>query len=398
MIQQTDAIILAGGRGSRLGKITDNTPKPLLHVGGEIFLKTLVDDLIDRGFHRVIISIGYRKDDFYSIFDHYKNVILVGESEPLGTGGALLNVLHHVRLSDMFFVLNADTFVDFDFYEILQQNQNIVVGSSATFGNRYGKIIFDHESKQVKSLGLDNSCNSSSLTHTGVYCLKLIDCLEIKQHMKGSIEEIFLNKITNNKELYVWEISTPFFDFGIPDDYRTRNEVFRSFFPRPMLFLDRDGVINFDAGYTHQLKDLSLIEETKHLARFAFKRGFNIAIVTNQSGIARGLYSRVDVELFNDKIKNLYRASGINICAMEYCPHHPKYGSKIICDCRKPRIGMFERISLTKNISLNESLMIGDKNSDLLAGKKFGIASFRWPFDEADIRNHIVDYKRGYQR
>lgn len=142
------------------------------------------------------------------------------------------------------------------------------------------------------------------------------------------------------------------------------------------IFLDRDGVINEDHGYTFLPEDFDFLEGVFPACRRFVSSGYKLIVVTNQSGIARGYYSEEEFETVTDYMLEKFRQQGINIDAVYHCPHHAKEGFgdyKVECDCRKPKPGMLLKAALEYNIDLSESVMIGDKVSDMQAGKAAGV-------------------------
>ncbi|EGQ8315349.1 D-glycero-beta-D-manno-heptose 1,7-bisphosphate 7-phosphatase [Vibrio cholerae] len=142
-------------------------------------------------------------------------------------------------------------------------------------------------------------------------------------------------------------------------------------------FLDRDGVINREVNYLYRIEDFEFTPNCIVGLKRLIESGYKIVIVTNQAGIARGYYTTRDYELLTDWYCSELEKHGVNILDVFHCPHHPE-GSvsefSIECDCRKPNIGMLELAARKYDVDLHESLLIGDKESDLLAGKKFGLS------------------------
>lgn len=142
------------------------------------------------------------------------------------------------------------------------------------------------------------------------------------------------------------------------------------------LFLDRDGVINFDHSYVFKQKDFQFIDGIFPLCRNAKKLGYLIIIITNQSGIGRGYYTEQDFLNLTEWMKNIFFVKNIEIDAVYFCPYHPKYGVGKYnkdSDCRKPKPGMILRATNEFNIDLAQSILIGDKNSDVEAGIRAGV-------------------------
>jgi len=144
---------------------------------------------------------------------------------------------------------------------------------------------------------------------------------------------------------------------------------------RRAIFLDRDGTLNVDVGFTHRVEDLRLVEGVvPGLARFE-ELGFQLVITTNQSGIARGYFSRSDMQAFNAALVARLRAFGISIAAVYYCPFHPTEGTgRYRCDSplRKPKPGMILRAAAEHGIELAASFAVGDRASDVGAGQAAG--------------------------
>lgn len=140
---------------------------------------------------------------------------------------------------------------------------------------------------------------------------------------------------------------------------------------RKALFLDRDGVINVDRNYVYKVSDFEFIDGIFDLCRKYQEQGYLIFVVTNQAGIARNIFTEDDFRVLTDWMISQFREKGINIEKVYYCPHHPDFTG--ICNCRKPNPGLFLRAAREFDIDMSESVLIGDKESDILAGEKAGI-------------------------
>ncbi len=137
-------------------------------------------------------------------------------------------------------------------------------------------------------------------------------------------------------------------------------------------FLDRDGVINRDSGYLYRWEDFEFLPGAVTAMAQLHQAGFTLIVITNQSGIARGYYSEADYQQLTQRMRNHLTAQGIPLTDVYHCPHHPK-GSvapyAIQCDCRKPAPGMILQAVKEHGITLSESLLIGDKLSDIQAAR-----------------------------
>lgn len=142
------------------------------------------------------------------------------------------------------------------------------------------------------------------------------------------------------------------------------------------LFLDRDGIINVDHGYVYKIEDFEFVEGIFDLCRLAIDKGYQIFVITNQAGIARGYYDKTAFEVLSKWMVNTFAERGIAITKVYYCPHHPSKGvNKYVmsCDCRKPEPGMIKQAQQEYAIDLVESIFVGDKVSDMQAASKAGI-------------------------
>lgn len=140
---------------------------------------------------------------------------------------------------------------------------------------------------------------------------------------------------------------------------------------RKALFLDRDGVINVEKNYLHNIEDFEFIDGVFETCRYFQKKGYLIIIVTNQAGIAKGKYSEKDYQVLTHWMLGRFLKEGVEISAVYHCPHHPDFTGW--CDCRKPASGMFEQAKDEFDIDMASSISVGDKESDIEAGISAGV-------------------------
>lgn len=136
------------------------------------------------------------------------------------------------------------------------------------------------------------------------------------------------------------------------------------------IFLDRDGVINFERGYTHRLEDFRILPGVMDVLRGWQAKGYLFVIVSNQSGIGKDLYKQEDVELIHGHLMDEFKKEGIQIAEVYYCVHHPDSGR---CICRKPDSLFLEKAIARFAIDPARSFFIGDKDRDVEAGEKAGV-------------------------
>jgi D-glycero-D-manno-heptose 1,7-bisphosphate phosphatase len=135
------------------------------------------------------------------------------------------------------------------------------------------------------------------------------------------------------------------------------------------IFLDRDGVVNIDTNYLYQINDFKFIDNIFDVCCYFQKLNYQIIIITNQSGIARGYFSEKDFQILTEWMIGKFTSHNIKILDIFYCPHSP--GSN--CDCRKPKPGMFNEAKKKYNINMEKSWMIGDSERDIEAANLAGV-------------------------
>ena len=137
------------------------------------------------------------------------------------------------------------------------------------------------------------------------------------------------------------------------------------------LFLDRDGVINKEKNYLYKIEDFEFIDGVFETCKYFQEKGYLIIIITNQAGIARGKYTEDDYQILTDWMIKEFEKKDIKISKVYHCPHHPDFSGE--CECRKPNPGMILQAKKDFNIDLSQSILVGDKNSDIEAGINAGI-------------------------
>ncbi|PME33660.1 D-glycero-beta-D-manno-heptose-1,7-bisphosphate 7-phosphatase [Vibrio sp. 10N.286.55.E10] len=147
---------------------------------------------------------------------------------------------------------------------------------------------------------------------------------------------------------------------------------------KPAVFLDRDGVINVDHGYVHDEHDFEYIDGVFEAARAFKDMGYLLVLVTNQSGIARGMFSEDRFLSLTQWMDWNFVDNGVELDGIYYCPHHAEHGIgdyKQDCECRKPKPGMFISARDFLKIDMANSVMIGDKAEDMMAAEAAGVGT-----------------------
>jgi len=144
---------------------------------------------------------------------------------------------------------------------------------------------------------------------------------------------------------------------------------------RAAVYIDRDGVINQERNYVHRIEDFVLLPGVGESLKLLQEAGYMLVVVTNQAGIGRGLYSEVDFQALTQHMAGLLGEYGVKLDGVYFCPHHPTHGKGAYlcdCNCRKPAPGMLQTAALELGIDVSRSAIIGDKCSDIEAGRAAG--------------------------
>ena len=172
-----------------------------------------------------------------------------------------------------------------------------------------------------------------------------------------------------------------FIDIGIPTDYREADSQFPIALRRPAVFFDRDMVLNEDAGYTYQPSQFRWVSGAREAIKLCNDAGYFVFVVTNQAGVARGYYDETAVRNLHAWMNEDLRSLGAHIDDFRYCPHHPEGVIPSLskeCSCRKPKPGMILHLLKTWPVIAEGSVLIGDKTSDIEAGRAADICSHQF--------------------
>ena len=374
------AVVLVGGRGTRLGELTDTLPKPMLPVGERPFLDILLGEIARHGLTDILLLTGYRGDVIAARYDGRNiggaNIRCIQEAEPMGTAGALRTAAS--ALDEEFLMLNGDCLFDINLLAIpLVEADGRWVAKIAlrqiADASRYGTV--ELEATRIVQFRERGGANAA-LINGGIYILRR----EILDHIPegpSSIERDIFPALADQGLAFGAPFEGFFLDIGIPADYERAQALIPAALTRPAAFLDRDGVLNHDDGYTHRPDHFRWIEGAVEAVRHLNDRGFYVFVVTNQAGVARGFYDETTVQALHGWMQSQLAPYGAHIDAFYYCPHHPDgtvQTYRRICDSRKPGSGMFERALRQWPVDRANSFVIGDRQSDLEAGARVGIA------------------------
>ena len=396
------AVIMAGGKGSRLRSITnDEIPKPMVPVDGKPLLEYQVEALKEYGIKKIVMIVGHLGE---KIMDHFKDgkdfgvdIDYIVEKEPLGTAGAFYYLKDKTDAKD-FLLIFGDVFFDIDFDRMEDfhfKNAALTTLLAHPNGHPYdsdliqtddnGKVIGFDSKNNVRDYWYDNMVNA------GMYIINR-ELLElVGEPVKIDFEkDILANQVKNGANIYAYHSPEYVKDVGTVDRINATAEELKNGLiasknlknRQRAIFLDRDGTMNVSKGFISNAEDLELIPGTIEAIKAINKSGALAIVITNQPVIARGECSFEELHNIHNKLKTLLGEKGAFVDDIFYCPHHPDKGFegevpelKFDCECRKPKTGMIDEAVKKYNIDLSKSYMVGDSTMDLELARNAGVKS-----------------------
>ncbi len=376
-MNKTDIIILAGGKGSRIKNYLNKKPKPLIKINNFVFLDLLIKKVCKYNFNRLYILAGYRgsqiKKKYHKKSFNFVKIEVMIEKKALGTAGSLSQL--HNKIKNEFIVINGDTFFDIDLSKVI----NFKLKKNEIFLS----LVKNHNYKSNKKLTFlkinkDNQISynkKSILINGGIYKFNRFFLRQIKRR-NYSLENDIIPRLINTKKVKGIVFDDFFIDIGTPKNLNSAKKNLINYLTRPALFLDRDNTIINDKGYTHNINELKIKKNFINTLKNINKKNIYIFIVTNQSGIGKGIFTEKQFFNFQLELKKRLYSLDIFIDDVQFCPFHEEAKLKIYrkkTNLRKPGNGML--LNLFQNWSLlkKKSIMIGDQITDEICANKTGI-------------------------
>jgi D,D-heptose 1,7-bisphosphate phosphatase len=395
------AVVLCGGFGTRLSSVVKDVPKPMAPIKNTPFLLYLYKYLKKHGYTKFLFLTGYKSEVIEEFFSDYDDVSFLRENQPLGTGGALLNAYNKRLLDETFLLVNGDTFFNTDLLLLMSYHKenSITIGLKFTSDvSRYGCVLIDEDEIQPFKSNIETIDDvtfwnysfydkSSYLVHrfiekgnlpprqidcyinSGSYIISssVLDLFAIDYNKSLiSLENDILPLLINEKKVYALPLGGDFIDIGIPNDYFKAQEFIPNSISsksKPAIFIDKDGTLINDYGYTHGKKIEPIINILSFVKEKNKNKEYLLIIVTNQAGVAKNKFTEIDMNDNIESVIEFYKKNGIEFADVEYCTYCleatlEEYKYKSLC--RKPSPGMLLKASEKFNIDLKNSLMIGD--------------------------------------
>lgn len=379
----SEAIILAGGFGTRLQEAVPDVPKSLAPVAGRPFLYYVINYLRSQGITRIIFSLGYKHElieeflrkEFPSL--DYEVAI---ESEPLGTGGAIRFACEKCKTSDVV-VTNGDTIFKADIRELNQvhaekKSDCTLALKPMTDFDRYGAVEIDDDN--VIASFHEKKFYQKGLINGGLYILNRNAFLQKCNLKKFSFEKDFLETWYGEKKMHGVIQDGYFIDIGIPADFEKAqldlhwekpnlSKVDKSW----TIFIDRDGVINEEKkdDYIRNWEEFHFYEGVTKAFRIFNERFGNVIIISNQRGVGRELMTEESLLDIHESMREEIERAGGRIDRIYYCT-----STDSLNICRKPNPGMaFLAKHDFPEIDFEKSIMVGNKPSDMRFGRYAGM-------------------------
>jgi len=400
------AIILAGGAGTRLKDRLGDLPKPMIPIAGKPLLEHQVELAKSHGFTDLVFFVHYRADLIEKHFgDGSKwgvRIRYVTEREPLGTAGAVL--AGSELLADCFIVLYGDTMVNVDLGRLWRAHETAKADATLLLHPNDHPLDSDLVEVDANSrvLAFHNRPHPEgrwfqNLVNAGLYVLEKAPLLRHAETITNPAsritdfgKDIFPAMVRGGAMLLGYNSPEFIKDIGTPARYDrvcaqfANGTIARSSLATPQraVFLDRDGTLVHDRDCLRSADGIELlpgvataIHDLNHLA-------WRTVVVTNQPVIAKGWCDEAELQRMHNKMETLLGLEHAFLDRIYFCPHHPDAGFegerrelKIRCDCRKPGIGMIQKAVADLNIDLVQSWMIGDTTTDMQTAKNAGLRS-----------------------
>jgi len=394
------AVILAGGKGTRLATISNGKPKPLMKIGGRTVLDHQLKMLSKQGIQEVILLIGYKGEMIIEYCGDGRqwglSLNFIKEKSALGTSGAI-KAAERILLGEDFLVLYGDVMLDMDLHGLIKFHRKS--NSKATLVIHPNDHPHDSDLVEIDGEGRINGWlpkssrkqgDYANLVNAAVYVLSPQILKWIPEGNSDFGSDIF--PLLLDEGLYVagYKTSEYIKDMGTLDRLNKVKSDFKSDLikkrnlkkPQKAIFLDRDGTINKEKGLLHKADQMEIIFNADKAISKINSSGYLAICLTNQSVIARNLCNFDELQMINNRMDRLLGETGCYLDDLFFCPHHPDSGYpeerkeyKVLCQCRKPAIGMVKQAVAKYNLELSKCWMIGDRGVDIQLAQNCGMKS-----------------------
>lgn len=402
-----EALIIAGGKGTRLAEYTTEIPKPMIQLCGKPVLEHQIEVLKRNGITDITITVGHLKE---AVMDYFKDgrdfgvkIKYLEEEKPLGTCGVFYLLNGAVKRT--VFVVLGDVIFDMDisrFYKFHKKSGaqiSLVVHPNT---HPYDSDIIDCDDKgKVKKIFSKKGDRPQYLfnrVNAGAYLIEPEVFDGFQGPEKRDLEKDLISSHIVRGEVYAYHTTEYLKDMGTMDRLQETEKHIKTglvskmslFSKQKCVFLDRDGTINKLKGLIYSPDQIELEENAGKALHQLNDNGYLCIIITNQPVIARNLCDFDTLDEIQKKLETLLGQEHAFVNDTFICPHHPDKGYpeerpeyKIKCTCRKPEIGMVQQAVEKHNIDLSRSFFVGDTTTDILTGSRAGLRTILLKTGEA---------------
>lgn len=373
IFQKTDLVILAGGYGSRIKKYLKDKPKPLLKFQNKPFLDLILNHYSKFPFEKIFILAGYKGKEIFNRYNNkYKNFVeikVIIEKKPLGTGGSVKAISNKLRNNTL--IVNGDSFLDVNLNEVFFRKQNLMYLTN----NESYKSNNQLSNLKINNRGLVILEKKGKLMNAGIYLISKNN-LRIFNKNIFSLEKEIIEKLINKKEIFGINTKNFFIDIGTKENLMKSFKNIPKYLTKPAVFLDRDGVINYDYHYVNTIKNFKLRPGVINGIKRILKNNYYIFILTNQAGVGKKIFKEENFYNLHKHFKKFLSSKNLIIHDIQYCFFHPK--AKILkykknSYFRKPGNGMVKKLLKNWFVHKKKSLFIGDSIVDQKCANKSDI-------------------------
>ena len=416
------AVILAGGKGTRLRERLGDLPKPLIDIVGVPLLERQILLAKRYGFNDVLILVNYASRqivDFCIRRDNWGlNITCIDDGEPRGTAGATLAIMD--KLADEFLVIYGDTMLEVNLDRFVAFHRSNLDAAATLFVHpndhpQDSDLVEVGEGGRITAFlpyPHDSNRYYPNLVNAALYCMRrtalaswrdTLGMLDFgKDLFPAMLASGLLLRAYNSTE-YIKDCGTPARLDKVCSDFAS-GRIARASLSKPQaaVFLDRDGTINISRGHIASPDRFELLPGVGPAIRRLNHSDFRTIVVTNQPVLARGDCDIAGLSAIHNKMETMLGRDGAYLDRIYHCPHHPDRGFlgevpelKITCECRKPGTGMIERALAELNIDPAQSWLVGDTTVDIMTARRAGLRAVLVKTGEAglDARYDVVpDY------
>ena len=384
----TQAVILAGGRGTRLKPLTDTRPKPMVEVLGKPFLAYQIEQLRDQGFKKILLLLGYLPE---VVQEYCGNGSRWGVKVEYSISAAEDETARRLKLAQdlidpYFLLLYCDNYwpmsIDRMWPRFVASRAPVMI---TVYSNKDG---YTRNSVRVDTDGYvaiyDKTSASPGLQGVEIsYALINKAVLQLLPENNMSVEEALYSRLAQRRQLAAYATDHRYYSVGALH----RLPLTESFFAHRLnVILDRDGVLNKRpprGQYVRNWSEFEWLPGALEALQLLSEADFRLAIVSNQAGIGRGVMSETDLLQIHDRMRADVSAAGGRIDEIYYCPHDWEAG----CDCRKPKPGMLFQAQRDLNLDLSRTVFVGDDERDGEAADRAGC-----PFVKVSEQRPLIDW------